>query len=266
MDNIIGVVSCHLDGIDPLERVFQRLSTLGIGEIEWFNCTTFEAQFGKSIFQRIRALSATHKIRASYHIASGEGWDLARAAPSEVPGILKRQIEMADRLGAAKVILHFGSYPAGPHPEESREKALQKVVHALKDAVTELAHRGIYLCLENYVTHWRPNDIGERFDDFAYLFSEIDCPSVSLALDIGHANMTGNTERYLETFRDRLGHVHVHDNDETSDSHSPPGIGTVCWEAVFERLKGIGYSGTLSLEFPESSKRYPSFIDLVRKQ
>lgn len=266
MDNVIGVVSCHLAELEPIEEAFDRVSAYGIGEIEWFNCTKFEALYGEDIFQKIRDLSERSGIRASYHAACGGEWDMGLVDVPAAKLILERQMQMAERLGAQKITLHFGSYPAGRSREEARDHALRNVVQALKDSTERIEHSGMRIGVENFNLCYHPDDMGERVSDFDYLFSEINHPSIGFVLDTGHSNITGDTERYLEKFPDRLVHTHLHDNDGKSDSHSPPGQGTVDWGGLLQRLKDVGYSGTLCLEFPEASGEYRSFIQTLRKQ
>lgn len=266
MENVIGVVSCHLTELDPIEAVFDRVSQYGISEIEWFNCIRLEALYGGGFFEKIRLLSEKTEIRASCHAVCSPEWDMGLADASTARHILERQMNMAEKLAAQKITIHFGSYPVGQSLQESRNKTLKKIVQALKDSMGQIERRGMCICVENFNLCYNSNAIGERVSDFDYLFSEIDSPSIRLTLDIGHSNITGDTEQYLDKFADRLAHTHLHDNDGNNDSHSPPGEGTVDWNGLLQRIKNIGYSGTLGLEFPEASGQYQSFIDKLRTQ
>lgn len=74
---------------------------------------------------------------------------------------------------------------------------------------------------------------------------------VGLALDIGHANLNGQIELFLENLSDRIIHVHAHDNNGKTDQHLGIGYGTVNWEKTAELLKKTSYSGTVIVESVE---------------
>lgn len=57
------------------------------------------------------------------------------------------------------------------------------------------------------------------------------------ALDVGHAQIMGCLPAFL---KERIGHVHLHDNDGRSDDHLAVGAGTVDFAAV---MAAVGASG-----------------------
>lgn len=84
-----------------------------------------------------------------------------------------------------------------------------------------------------------------------------DLPDLLCHLDIGHCNLWGRQPAaMIRQVRDRLMHLHVHDNDAISDLHLPPGTGTVDWPAVFAALAEIGYKRTLTLEVFSPERDY----------
>lgn len=269
--NRIGVVSCHLAGFEPgnsimIEEVIERVAGYGIEEIEWFEALWFQEQLGKNIFSGIRALCDKAGIRSSYHAPWREEWDIARIGFEEGKHALTRMLDMAEQLGAQAVTVHFGTYPLhNGASEESRAKALEGAVNVLTDSLHELEKRKMHICVENNTTCHEANIIGERLRDFTYLFSRIHSPLVGLNLDVGHSNVMGDTDEYLNTPGHRLTHTHIHDTDGRTDGHLPPGQGTVSWESFFSKLREISYSGPLVLEFPESSGQYLSFIEMVKR-
>ena len=68
-------------------------------------------------------------------------------------------------------------------------------------------------------------------------------------LDIGHANLTGDTpERMIRILGQRLAVLHVHDTRPGEDTHTAPFIGEINWERVCRALKAAGYHGVFSFE------------------
>jgi sugar phosphate isomerase/epimerase len=105
---------------------------------------------------------------------------------------------------------------------------------------------GITLAVENM-----PSDLGfllETPEDFEKLFQAIDSRSVGIAFDVGHANTHGNTSNFINRLMDRIVHVHVHDNDGSSDSHEPIGQGTVHWRQLLRRLEQERFNGMIIVE------------------
>ena len=77
-------------------------------------------------------------------------------------------------------------------------------------------------------------------------------PGMQLVLDTGHANIGDTTAHrvleFIERFSDRLGHLHISDNNGRADEHLPVGHGNIDFKSVVRALKSIGYAGTLTLE------------------
>lgn len=59
------------------------------------------------------------------------------------------------------------------------------------------------------------------------LFDAVDSPQVRFCFDTGHANTFGSAPyaEWMEALGDRLGQIHIHDNDGTMDQHLPVGEG-----------------------------------------
>ena len=75
--------------------------------------------------------------------------------------------------------------------------------------------------------------------------------NLGLVLDVGHANLNGQIELFMEKFSDKLVHIHAHDNDGKEDLHLGIGRGTVNWKSFAETLEKISYSGAVVVESTE---------------
>lgn len=87
-------------------------------------------------------------------------------------------------------------------------------------------------------------------EHFQKFYEEVE-EDVGLAFDIGHANLNGQIELFLENFSHRISHIHAHDNDGKEDQHLGIGYGTVNWEKVAKLLKKTFYSKTIVVESVE---------------
>ncbi len=69
--------------------------------------------------------------------------------------------------------------------------------------------------------------------------------NLGFVFDVGHANTNDNVDQFLE-IKDKIIHVHVHDNHGERDEHLPIDWGTVNWEKVIGALNG--YTGRFITE------------------
>ena len=53
---------------------------------------------------------------------------------------------------------------------------------------------------------------------------------------------------YINTFRDKIIHIHWHDNHGRKDEHLPIGEGLIDHEEIVRALKNIEYDRTITLE------------------
>jgi sugar phosphate isomerase/epimerase len=58
---------------------------------------------------------------------------------------------------------------------------------------------------------------------------------------------------YIDSFTDRLAHIHIHDNHGEEDEHLPLGSGKIDFKKVVKWLKLINYSQTITFEVFTSS-------------
>jgi sugar phosphate isomerase/epimerase len=146
-------------------------------------------------------------------------------------------LSQAHGLRAEKAVVHF--HTATPMGRDEKMEALY-TLHKRAEA------QGMTLCLEN---------TEENVVQLSDLFKAM--PGLMFCLDVGHANLFFNDPvDFIESFRDRLAHVHIHDNlggdSEADDLHLPPGEGTIDFPRVLTALKSIGYSGAITLELVPS--------------
>jgi len=87
-------------------------------------------------------------------------------------------------------------------------------------------------------------------------------PSLGFHIDSGHAQLEARSDlwgNYLREFGSRLCHVHLSENDGTSDQHLPlgavPHLG-IDWPARLAELKAVPYDGAITLEVFSSSPEY----------
>jgi sugar phosphate isomerase/epimerase len=164
-----------------------------------------------------------------------------------------QSIETAALIGADKVVVH-PAYIAGmgPHvPELARGFAME----SLEVIASRAADLDLTLCLENMFPRTQfCVDVGDLADVFNRL------PTLRLTLDTGHANIGSprgkRTLKLIETFTDRISHVHVSDNFGKEDNHLPIGSGRIKFSKILKALKKTGYNDTVTFEVFTPDREY----------
>jgi sugar phosphate isomerase/epimerase len=166
---------------------------------------------------------------------------IRNASIDEVIGSL----EVAAELGAEKVVLHPSTVMG--MASLVMDEALARSLDALHRFVTHADVLGLPLCLENMFPRISPYVEADRFKP---LFNQF--PDLRMTFDAAHAHIGDLAGRRIKAILDlwgnRIGHVHLSDNDGYGDSHLTLGAGTLPLEMILKRLAAVGYNDTITLE------------------
>jgi sugar phosphate isomerase/epimerase len=154
---------------------------------------------------------------------------------------LKRCVDWLTAAGGTCLVVHPGglSFPAD---HAVRRDSLARGLGELADHATG-SH--VLICVENMPPGVFP---GSRMADLLDLLRKLAMPGLALALDTGHAHISAELGAETLAAGSLLATTHVHDNDGRSDSHEPPGRGTIDWTAWAIALDQIDYRGPIMLE------------------
>jgi len=193
-----------------------------------------------------------------------------------------KTLDFATRVKAQAVVLHLGSIEMKDYNEkllgmiargqkeipkyaklctevdEKREAKkgpfVERVNELLKKLLPEAESRGIKLGAENrQALEELPLD-----SDFQFLFRELSSPNLVYWHDTGHAQIKENLgflhhAMQLESLRDRLFGLHIHDVQPPGRDHCAPGTGTIDFAALKplikpEHIKVFELSPSLTVE------------------
>ena len=101
--------------------------------------------------------------------------------------------------------------------------------------------------------------------EFKYIIDNV--PSLLVHLDIPHAFTSGGMKSvldYINRFRDKIIHIHWHDNHGRKDEHLPIGEGLIEHEKAVRALKDIDYDRTITLEVFTNSNDAKSSTDKLK--
>ncbi len=145
--------------------------------------------------------------------------------------LVANRLEMAARLGGEVIIMHAGA------TTDEDQAGWWDAVRASLDALAPIARAcGVRIAIEN----------GD-FAEIRRLLAAYPPDFLGLCYDSGHGNMGRGLDE-LESLRDRLISIHLHDNDSHSDEHKIPFYGTVDWPRLARLLATSGYRKCVSSE------------------
>jgi sugar phosphate isomerase/epimerase len=111
--------------------------------------------------------------------------------------------------------------------------------------------QGVMVAIENTPEPYP--SLMKNVSDFREFYADVH-ENIGLVLDVGHSNINGQTESFLNTFSDKIVHMHWSDNDGKSDQHLGIGHGTVEWGGIAGLMKEKRYDKTVVVESIEHVK------------
>ncbi len=158
--------------------------------------------------------------------------------------IIKRYLDAFVNIGCDKVTIHSNWPPALFSEDEGvkfQTQSIQSILEFAGDA-------GVKILLEPLATI---HDHAHNIDRILALNKEL-----YFHADIGHLNIFGrNPIEYLCRYKDKLMHVHLHDNNGSDDLHLPIGSGNIDWDRLVSVLKSF-YDGTITIEVFSEDRKY----------
>ena len=149
-------------------------------------------------------------------------WDIIKTED------IKKNLEVLKSLGAKKITVH-------PFQDLSLEENI-KLFNEINGMMRE---RDLFLMIENVS---KP-----PFNDAAFIKKLLDeISGAGLTLDVGHANQINQLDKFIELFKNKTSHIHLHDNQGDMD-HAFYLDETRLNEAI-AKIKAFGYDGTILME------------------
>lgn len=164
---------------------------------------------------------------------------------------LVRSVEIAGIVGAKCIVVHPMHHL--PYLENS-EKLKEMNMEFYRSLAPYAKVAGVKIALENM---WQRNQETKqiivsacsRTKEFADWLDTLNDECFTACLDLGHCGLYGfDAAEMIKGLGDRLGALHVHDNDYLSDAHTAPYLGKMHWDTICDALAMTGYKGDLTLE------------------
>ncbi len=164
---------------------------------------------------------------------------------------LVRSIEIAGIVGAKCIVVHPMHHL---YYLENSEKLKEINIEFYRSLAPYAKAAGVKIALENM---WQRNpetkeivvSACSRTKDFVDWIDTLNDDCFTACLDLGHCGLYGfDAAETIKGLGERLGALHVHDNDYFSDAHTAPYLGKMHWDTICDALAKIGYKGDLTLE------------------
>lgn len=241
-----------------------------LSEVKWIAANGFDfidltieapgAATERTDWQNVRSALADARLGVVCHSAPylpiGNPSPLVRQAAMDE---LRRSIDAAQIVGARLCTMHFDGWPRHLSDAEGYEYYRQLGTLLVRHG----EERGVAVALENSTRNQH------QLKHFREIFQRI--PGLRLLLDVGHVNIKtarSLTRDYLFALADRLAHVHMSDNDGTSDGHLPLGApvrGGIQPLKELRDLRSFRYDGTITLEVFGDRRLLLASAQLVRE-
>jgi len=183
----------------------------------------------------------------AYYLPMGSPFASVRRACLEE---FRRALEATAAIGAVVMNTHFSRSPNMFHPEQT----VRWHAEVLTPLCEQAADCGVTIVIEH---------VPGPPPQLEMVRELLECvPDLGFHLDSGHAKLEGMGDRwaeYLDEFRDKLMHVHLSENDGSSDQHLPLAaapFSVTDWPSHIAKLKRTGYDGTITLEVFSPDRRY----------
>jgi sugar phosphate isomerase/epimerase len=173
----------------------------------------------------------------------------------------KKAIDAANELGIKEINFHAQTYPLTLSNRKSRRQTIQNLIKSSEELVDYAARFNIGVMIEN-----QPQRKSFEPNDFKQIFRGV--KGLGFHFDVGHAFIGGGmkgVEKYIKAFRDRLWHIHLHDNHGEHDEHLPIGEGSIDFRKVVKSLKKVGYKRTITLEVFSTEKRVKESLKRIKR-
>lgn len=161
-----------------------------------------------------------------------------------------RALELCSIMGIGTLIIH----PIGMSHIDLEEKAFEINVDYFRSLLPHAEGYGVRIACENMWIYdkrcavARGGICANPLEHVRYI-DEINSPYFTACLDIGHSALAGReAQDCIRILGNRLGALHIHDNDYKDDMHTLPGLSEMNFPEITKALAEIDYKGDFTME------------------
>ncbi len=161
-----------------------------------------------------------------------------------------RALELCSVMGISTLIVH----PIGLAHIDSEEYVFAENMKYYRTLLPYAEKYGVKIACENM---WRYDkrcavtrgSVCSNPMEHARYIDEINSPYFVACLDVGHSSLAGReAQDCIRILGNRLGALHIHDNDYKDDMHTLPGLSEMNFDEITKALAEIDYKGDFTME------------------
>jgi sugar phosphate isomerase/epimerase len=252
----VGVSMLYCLG-EPFNRMVKRLGAMETKYIEILDDGTYD--LNKERIAKLGAAAKSFDLTYSLHAPFA---DINIASPVK-PMLnasmkrLRQSLINAHAIDAKMWVFHPGQRTGiGQFYPDADFKTM---CQSIQELYAEAEDYGINIALENLPgKYWFLMSTPEEFQR---MYKETGLP-VGITLDLGHANLEGQIQPFVNQLADKIVHVHASNNDGSDDQHNGVEDGTIDYQWFAGALKKIGYDKTVVVE---SMRKVPESIAKLKQ-
>jgi len=130
-----------------------------------------------------------------------------------------------------------------PLGKQMPDRAWEQNILGLQEICDHAEEFGMRIAVENMLNI--ESMLGRTPEEILGMLENVRRENLGFVFDVGHANTNGNVDSFL-ALKEKIVHVHVHDNKGARDEHLPVKSGNVNWRRVAKGLEG--YEGRFVTE------------------
>ena len=130
-----------------------------------------------------------------------------------------------------------------PLGKQMPDRAWEQNILGLQEICDHAEEFGMRIAVENMLNI--ESMLGRTPEEIQGILENVRRENLGFVFDVGHANTNGNVDSFL-ALKEKMIHVHVHDNKGARDEHLPVKSGNVNWRRVAKGLEG--YEGRFVTE------------------
>ena len=236
---------------DPA-RFMRAYGALGARQVQFYRN---EAK-PPTVEEALAAARNAHQRYDSIHGVFGEHLDPSGPDDTHVAhclSVYEQEGRLARDLGGPMVVVHPSGWTPG-RKELTRQQAAEAAVPRrprLDAFMRKLAETGERLGV-TYLVENQPFNcyLGHDPVGLAAQIAAVNSPRIRMCFDTGHAHITADVYRSLQSCAPVIEYLHVHDNDGSVDAHLMPGApaGTIDWPRFSQALRDSGLTAPRMLE------------------
>jgi len=252
----VGVSMLYCLG-ESYNRMIHRLSTMDTKYIEILDDGTHDLNKTRinQLKEAKKSLGLTYSLHAPFA-------DINIASPIK-PLLdasmkrLKQSLKNANDIDAKIWVFHPGQRTGIGQFYPNAD--FKQMCESIRDLYTEAEEYGLNIALENLpAKYWF---LMSTPQEFQRLYKETSLP-IGITLDLGHANLEGQVEPFVNQLADKIVHVHASNNDGSDDQHNGVDEGNIDYDWFANELKKIGYDKAVVVE---SMRKVPESIAKLKQ-